>query len=176
MLAVHDGADCADAVAAHDVLAGLGAEEVGERDEFGEFVVFAVEDAQKTAAAVCAGAAVVCGDVAELFLLEADVCLRGAADDARSEDHGLVARRHGCELFDEGDVVFAGLVGDVNGTAGDGACGGMETRPGMRGLEHVPIGQDVEVFVEERIVRVAEDVPWVACFNVGEEVVAVARG
>lgn len=41
--------------------------------------------------------------------------------------------------------MFAGVVGEVDGTAGDAACGGVEASPVVGGLEHVPVGKDVEV-------------------------------
>ena len=41
--------------------------------------------------------------------------------------------------------MLTGFVGEIDGTSRDAAPGGVEGRIGMRGLEHVPVGQDVEM-------------------------------
>lgn len=67
------------------------------------------------------------------------------ADDRRAEDDGFAvrgARGHGSY---ELEVVLTGLVGEVDGSAGDAPTGGMEGGVWVRGLEHVPVWEDVEV-------------------------------
>lgn len=39
--------------------------------------------------------------------------------------------------------MFAWLVGEVDGAAGDAAAGGVEGGVGVGGLEHVPVWEDV---------------------------------
>lgn len=68
--------------------------------------------------------------------------------------------------------MVAGRVGDVDWSTGDCARRGVETRPGVGGLEHVPVGQDVEVLCQEAVVCVAEDMPGVGSVYFGEEIVA----
>lgn len=69
--------------------------------------------------------------------------------------------------------MFAWIVGEVDWAAGDAAGGGVEAGPVVGGLEHVPVGQDVEVLGQEGVVGVAKDVPGVRGVDFGEEVVAV---
>jgi len=39
---------------------------------------------------------------------------------------------------------------------------------------HVPVWQDIQVFCEERIMSVAEDMPWMRLFHIWEEVIGVS--
>ena len=66
------------------------------------------------------------------------------------------------------------FVGEVDRTSGDAAAGGVEGGVRMRGLEHVPIRQYVEMACQERVVGIDKDVPGVRIRYSGEEVVAVA--
>lgn len=49
--------------------------------------------------------------------------------------------------------------GDVDGPARETTSGGVEARVVVVCLEHVPVGEDVEMLCEESIVHDAKDVP-----------------
>ena len=70
--------------------------------------------------------------------------------------------------------MLTGFVGEVDWTSGDAAAGGVEGGVGMRGLEHVPIRQYIEMACQERVVGIDKDVPGVRIRYSGKEVVAVA--
>ena len=67
------------------------------------------------------------------------------------------------------------LVGEVDGTTGDAAAGGMERRIGMRGLEHVPVWQYVEMACQKRIVSIDKYMPRMRARYAREEIIAVAN-
>ncbi len=71
--------------------------------------------------------------------------------------------------------MLAWLVGEVDGAAGDAAACGVEAGVGVGGLEHVPIGKNVQVRSQKRVVGVDEDVPWVRGWYTGEKVVTITH-
>ena len=126
-----------------DVGAFLRAGEGIEMHEFAQGVSGDVEDAQDAGAGVCA--ADVRGDFQQSGgrILVVGVC--GFAYEVRTQYDSFAAGGGRCELVEEGQVVLSWGVGEVNWTTGDGAGCGVETGPGVGGLEHVPVGEDVEV-------------------------------
>ena len=158
---------CADNV----FLAADDAGEGGDVDEFAEGALADVEDAEDAGAA---GAACEGADFEETLFFVGGVDAYRFADYGRAEDDGFVlggASRHGVY---EVDVVFAGFVGEVNGATGNAAACGVETGIGVRGLEHVPVWEDVEVGCQEGIVGIYENVPRMRGRNSREEVVAIS--
>ena len=158
---------------ADDVIGiGLDAGEIGEVDEFGDGAWGDVEGGEETGAGG-SGA----GEGAyfqEVGFLVGGVDACGFADDGRAKNDCFPAGCGGGHLGNEGDVVFSGLVSEVDGPAGDAAAGGMEGRVRVRCLEHVPVGQDVEVGGKEGVVGICEEVPRMGGGDFGEEVVGVA--
>ena len=51
----------------------------------------------------------------------------------------------------------------------------MERCPLVRGLEHVPVWQHVQVLSNNTVVSIAKDVPRMTSVDLGEEVVRVAN-
>ena len=70
--------------------------------------------------------------------------------------------------------MLTGFVGEVDGASRDAAAGGVEGGVGMRCLEHVPIGQDVEMACQKRVVSIDKNVPWMRARYARKEIVAVA--
>ena len=106
-------------------------------DEFCEGPLADVEESEDRYP-VCAGAGEG-ADFEETLLFVGGVDADGFADHRGAQDDGFVVCGLCCHGVDEGDVVFAWLVGDVDGAAGDAATCGVEGGVGVRGLEHVPV-------------------------------------
>lgn len=70
--------------------------------------------------------------------------------------------------------MLAWNISDVNWSSTDTSSGRMEARVVMHGLEHIPIWDDIEVLGKQRVVRICEDVPWMAGWDFREEVVRVS--
>lgn len=70
--------------------------------------------------------------------------------------------------------MFPRFVCEINWSARDAAACGVERGVRVRGLEHIPVRQDVEVRRKEGIVGVGEDVPGVARGDFREEIIAVS--
>lgn len=98
-------------------------------------------------------------DAQELGLGVSYVNLRRPPDPFGAEDNGAALEVGGCHAADQGDIVAARHVGNGDGLARETTSGGVEVRVGVVGLEHVPVGEDVEMRCEEGVVRVAKDVP-----------------
>ena len=145
--------------------------ERGEVDEFGQGARAYVEEGENgcTTCAAAEGA-----DFQEALFFVAGVDAYGFAYYRRAEDDSFVVRGACGHCVDQSDVMLARLIGDVDGSTADAAAGGMEAGVGVRGLEHVPVGQDVEMGGEQTVVCVDEDVPGVRARDARKEVVAVA--
>lgn len=165
--------DLAVCVRADDVGTFFCAGEGVEGDEFGDGFGSAVEDAEDGDAGV--GHADVGGYFEEDGVVVCVVGLCCFTHSMGAEDNRVAAWRLTCHLVDEVDVVLSGDVGDVDGAAGDAACGGVEGGVVVARLEHVPIGEYVEVLCYDGVVCVAEDMPGVAGGNLREEVIRVTQ-
>ena len=142
-----------------------------EVDEFGERAIAHVEEGEDAGATHTAGEG---AHFEESFFLVAGVDAYGFADDGGAKDDCFALDGAGCHLGDQVEIVLTGFVGEIDGTSGDAAAGGVEGGVGMRGLEHVPIGQDVEMACQERVVGIDEDVPRMGARYARKEIIAVA--
>ena len=141
-------------------------------DEFGEGTLAHVEEGENGDA--CVGVSRVGADFQETFFFVAGVDADGFADDGGSQDDGFVVDGAGGHGGEEGEVVLTRFVGEVDGAAGDAATRGVESGVWVASLEHVPIGQDIQMGSEQGVVGVDEDVPRVRGGHVREEIVGVA--
>lgn len=116
--------------------------ELSQGDKFACFGVLDVEEAQDPASR--AGWACVCAYREDVAFVVVVVHVHCPADDTGAEDHGCAVGCWSGHLVEHGEVVFAWFVCDVDWAARDAARGGVEGGVGVRGLEHVPVWEDVK--------------------------------
>jgi len=165
--------DLAVCVRADDVGSFFCAGEGVEGNEFGDGFGGAVEDAEDGDAGVCHADVGVYFEEDSVIVRVVGLCC--FAYGVGTQDNGVTSRCLACHLVDQVDVVLSGDVGNVNGPAGDAARGCVESRVVVARLEHVPVGEDVEVLRYDGVVRVAEDMPRMACRYLREEVIRVTQ-
>ena len=108
------------------------------------------------------------------FFFIGGIDVDGLPDGVWAEDNSLFLDGLRGHLLDEVEVMFARFVGDVDWSAGDTPSSGVERTIVMGGLEHVPVWKDIQMLCQEGIMGIAENMPGMTGFNVGEEVIAVA--
>lgn len=162
--------DLASVVGADDVfLILLNAREGVDVDEFSEGALRDVKEGDDGCAHEFGSC--VCTNFEQTFFFVCGVDVDGLAEGGGAENDRLAACCQGCHLLDKVNVVLAWVVCDVNWSARDAAAGCVEAAVVVRGLEHVPVWQYVQVLGEHRVVGVGEDVMRMARWDVREEVV-----
>lgn len=127
-----------------------------------------IENPEYTDAIVCRGSCVVGSDLQkpQRVIGHVDPCFNAFSDGVGTQDACCGADCGGRHGVDEGEGMLAGGVGDVDGSAGDAAGCAVEGGVGVGCLEHVPVGEDVEVGGQEGGEGVREDVERVGGWDV----------
>lgn len=134
--------DFATGVSPHNVpLVMLYICELLQADEFHERRFADVENTHDTSCSLCVAAA--CPNLAKCALVVALVDLSGCSYVCSKDDP--FHRRSRSHLVDQIQVVLPRLIGEAYGAPGHAACCSVEPGIGVIGLEHVPIGQNVQM-------------------------------
>ena len=91
----------------------------------------------------------------------AHILVETSTENTWAEDDCLATRCDTRHLVNQIDVVMAWHVSDIDWPAADATSSCVETGVVVHGLEHVPVGQDVEMLREQGVVGIRPNMPGV---------------
>lgn len=116
----------------------------------------------------------ICSNKKQSVVIITIILIQGFSYDARSEDDSLSTRHRSRHLIYKVKVMLARNISKVyRSTAHASGCG-VEARVIVDGLKHIPIRNDIQMLCEQSIMCVGPDMPWMAGWDFGKEVIRVS--
>jgi hypothetical protein len=116
----------------------------------------------------------VCTDKKQCIIVIPIVLIQSLTHDTSSKNDSLSARGKSRHLTNKIKIVLARNISKVNRPTTNTSGSGMKARVIVNCLEHIPIWNYIQMLCKQGVMRICEDMPWMAGWDFREEVVRVS--